>query len=101
MFSGCHALPAPPSGREAVAYVDSIHAEDIGRLEEVVVTGFRASVDMQAVREELGDYQLYRLPWATDLNARQTKQAVFLAKPNVKVERFYSFRLDAALPGRR
>jgi len=45
---------------------------------------------MSAEREELGDYQLYRLPWATDLNARQTKQAVFLVKSRVKIERFYS-----------
>ena len=50
---------------------------------------------MTAGREVLGDYQLYRLPWATDLNARQTKQAVFLVKPRVKVRRFYSYFLDA------
>ena len=34
------------------------------------------------------------LPWATDLNARQTKQAVFLDKPRVKIERFYSLCLQ-------
>ncbi len=62
---------------------------DSGSLEEVMVTGARV------VREELGDYQLYRLPWATDLNARQTKQAVFLNKPRVKVDRFYSVRIDS------
>ena len=55
-----------------------------------IVTGcrgsMRTSMDIEAAvrstaeREELGDYQLYRLPWATDLNARQTKQAVFLAQ---------------------
>jgi hypothetical protein len=58
-------------------------------LESVVVTGMR-----MAKREELGDYQLYRLPWATDLDARQTKQAVFLNKPDVHVERFYGFRVE-------
>jgi hypothetical protein len=62
-------------------------ATPIAMLEEVMMTGSRA------VRENLGDYQLYRLPWPTDLNARQTKQAVFLSKPGVKVERFYSVRL--------
>ena len=46
-------------------------------LEAIVVTGMRRVV---ATRETLGDYQLYRLPWSTDLNARQTKQAVFLEK---------------------
>lgn len=58
-------------------------------LSEVMVTGARV------IREELGDYQLYRVPWPTDLNARQTKQAVFLSKPRVKVERIYSVRLDS------
>jgi hypothetical protein len=56
-------------------------------LSEVSVTGVRAK------RESLGDYQLYRLPWPTDLNARQTKQVVFLGNPRVKVERFYGVRL--------
>jgi hypothetical protein len=47
-----------------------------------------------AEREELGDYQLYRLPWRTDLGARQTKQVLFLERPAVEVERFYALRLD-------
>jgi hypothetical protein len=54
---------------------------------------------VQAVREELGDYQLYRLPLPTDLNARQTKQAVFLVKPRVKIERFYRFEYDVGNVG--
>jgi hypothetical protein len=60
-------------------------------LEEVVVTGLRASL---LPPEALADYYLYRIPWPTDLNARQTKQAVFLQKPRVKIDRFYSLRLD-------
>ncbi len=56
--------------------------------EEIVVTAARR-VD----REELGDYQLYRLPWRTDLGARQTKQVLFLDQPAVHVERLYSLRL--------
>ena len=97
LFSGCHASPIPPD--RAVRPLDG--AEGV---EEVIVTGYRASmrssIDMKrnvmlVEREELGDYQLYRLPWATDLNARQTKQAVFLTKPRVKVERFYSYAFDA------
>jgi hypothetical protein len=58
-------------------------------VEEIAVTGSRI-----AAREELGDYQLYRLPWLTDLGARQTKQVLFLDKPAVRVERFYGFRLE-------
>jgi hypothetical protein len=61
-------------------------------LEEVVVMGSRI-----AEREELGDYQLYRLPWRTDLNARQTKQVLFLDEPEVRVERLYSLRLASLL----
>jgi hypothetical protein len=61
-------------------------------LEEIVVTGSRI-----AEREELGDYQLYRLPWRTDLNARQTKQVLFLDEPEVRVERLYGLRLASLL----
>jgi hypothetical protein len=96
LFSGCHALPVPPAREDRK--LDGEIAED------VVVTGYRGSMVMSmdmkrevmsVEREELGDYQLYRLPWATDLGARQTKQAVFLVKPRVKIDRFYSYFLDA------
>jgi hypothetical protein len=46
-------------------------------------------------REEFGDYQLYRLPWRTDLAARQTKQVLFLDEPEVEIERLYSYRLES------
>lgn len=73
-------------------------AEDIGlfpdysgeELEEVVVTGIRGT--RLAARERLADYQLYRLPVRTDLNARQTKQVAFIDKPAVKIDRFYAVR---------
>jgi hypothetical protein len=58
-------------------------------LEEIMVTGSRIE------REEFGDYQLYRLPWRTDLNARQTKQVLFLDELDVRVERLYGFRLQS------
>ncbi len=58
-------------------------------LEEIAVAAARVE------REELGDYQLYRLPWRTDLGARQTKQVLFLDEPDVRVERFYGFRLES------
>jgi hypothetical protein len=65
-------------------------AADSAALEQVLVTASRV-----AEREELGDYQLYRLPWRTDLGARQTKQVAFLSKAAVRVERLYSFRLPS------
>jgi hypothetical protein len=95
LFSGCHALPEPaPRIQEMLGSMES--------LDQVIVTGMRGSMRMNmdakrdvmsAEREELGDYQLYRLPWATDLNARQTKQALFLDK-RVKVDRFYRVAVD-------
>jgi hypothetical protein len=57
--------------------------------EAIMVTAARIE------REELGDYQLYRLPWRTDLAARQTKQVLFLDEPEVEIERFYGFRLES------
>jgi hypothetical protein len=100
-FSGCY-----PMGFAG----NTVTAEDIGRMqdrdlasslqrvsgndeiEEVVVTGFRASM---AGRENLADYQMYRLPGRTDLLARQSKQVAFLHEPEVKYERFYSVRLES------
>jgi len=97
--SGCYPQ-GPPSFesttilRQGIGIVDAITAEDLGRfpdgeLEEVIVTGIRQSM---AVRENLADYQLYRLPVPTDLNARQTKQVAFIRKEDVKVDRFYAVR---------
>jgi hypothetical protein len=57
--------------------------------EEIMVTGARID------REEFGDYQLYRLPWRTDLAARQTKQVLFVDEPEVEIERYYGFRLES------
>jgi hypothetical protein len=70
-------------------------------MEEVVVTAARVRDTMafaavaEAQREELGDYQLYRLPWRTDLNARQTKQVLFLDEPEIRIERLYGLRLQS------
>ena len=49
------------------------------------------------LREKLADYQMYRPPIATDLNARQTKQVAFLHKPDVVVDRFYSLRIETEM----
>lgn len=81
VLGGCydvhHARVRPPA-RTGVAQL---------LLEGIVVTARRAE------REELGDYQLYRVPWASDLGARQTKQVAFLDRPRVRVERFYGLRI--------
>jgi hypothetical protein len=100
-FGGCYPMGTPRRVRKTEMGVDSITAEDVGafrnvgeELEEVIVTGLRGSM---AVREKLADYQMYRLPERTDLQARQTKQVAFLHQPAVRYERFYSVRLAESL----
>jgi hypothetical protein len=78
--------------REGDVMFDAPMAARGAALEEIAVTGSRI-----AAREELGDYQLYRLPWRTDLGPRQTKQVLFLDEPAVRVERFYGVRLGSLL----
>jgi hypothetical protein len=97
-FAGCY--PQGPGNyatpdetrffrRSAMGVVDAIPANS-EELDEIAVTGSRQSM---AARENLADYQMYRLPQRTDLDARQTKQVAFLSKPDVKVDRFYGVRL--------
>ena len=91
---GC--FPAPLPVAAPAVYADRAvplgmaAARAKGALEEVVVTASRVMS-----REQLGDYQLYRMPLPTDLGARETKQVAFLAKRAVRVDRFYSFRIDS------
>jgi hypothetical protein len=100
-FTGCYPFGPEPYAEDIGRFQDSNVAEALQRvaglagtdeLEEVVVTGTRHSL---AVRENLADYQMYRLPDRTDLAARQTKQIAFLSKPDVKVDRFYGVRLGS------
>ena len=98
-FSGCYPMGSPRAVRSADIgrFPEAIAAPALQRMvgeemEEVIVTGYRASL---AVRENLADYQLYRLPEPTDLQARQTKQVAFLHKPDAHYERFYSVKLTS------
>jgi hypothetical protein len=103
-FTGCYPLgPGDystadigrfPDGRLAQA-LQRITAADAEELDEIVTTGTRASL---AARENLADYQMYRLPDRTDLNAHQTKQVAFLAKTDVAVDRFYGVKLGGNDP---
>jgi hypothetical protein len=97
LLSGCypmgpHDLRRSYEMQTITTGIQGFGGGDGDELSEIMVTGMRASM---AVKESLADYQLYRLPWPTDLQARQTKQALFLDKRAVKVERFYSWSLDA------
>jgi len=85
----CYSTPLPRQLKEEIApqVVLRMAADRAGPLEEIVVTAVRA-----ATREELGDYQLYRIPWSTDLDARQSKQVALVLKPAVRVERLYGLR---------
>ncbi len=85
-------VPQPIRRRELVrpmAMMALQRSVGFDALEEITVTGSRIE------REEFGDYQLYRLPWRTDLAARQTKQVLFLDEPEIEIERFYGFRLES------
>lgn len=69
--------PPPP----ALAYSMDM-AED-----EIVVTASKR----QAVREDLGDYKLYRTPEPVTVAPMQTKQIAFLNIDNVEADRVFAF----------
>ncbi|HEX6637799.1 MAG TPA: hypothetical protein VF033_09105 [Steroidobacteraceae bacterium] len=95
-FRGCYPLATTGNPQVRGLRQSLERAMDISRmseweeLDEIVVTGLRGSMSM---REPFADYQMYRLPEATNLGARQTKQVAFLYAPEVKVERFYALRI--------
>ncbi len=57
-------------------------------LEEIVVTGIRAS------QTELGDYKLYTLPGTTTLSARQSKQVLMIDQKSVPFEHIYHYKVE-------
>jgi hypothetical protein len=67
------------------------HSESENSLEEIVVTGARASI---AEASELGDYKLYKLPAATDLYAHQIKQVRMLEEKNISFEKLYELEFS-------
>ncbi|UUR07180.1 DUF4139 domain-containing protein [Sphingomonas glaciei] len=62
------------------------------RSEEIVVTGSRIT----AVRERLGDLQLYRIPEPVTVGANAQKQVGLLDRPAVKVEAVYRMAVVSA-----
>lgn len=68
--------PAPVMAQSAPMMERAMAAD------EIAVTAMK-----RAEREELGDYQLYRLSERTSVAANQTKQVMFLARSNVEVSR--------------
>lgn len=94
LLRDCFETDLPPKIQPPRALPEPLFRLERGR-EVMDVVSFAAARAPMAEREELGDYQLYRLPWRTDLNARQTKQVLFLDEPQVRVERFYGYRLDS------
>jgi hypothetical protein len=89
VLRGCFAADLPARAEPPQLLLDRFEAGvmRMAALEEIVVTASRIQ------REDFGDYQLYRLPWRTDLGARQTKQVLFLDESAVRVERFYGLEL--------
>jgi len=54
--------------------------------DEIVVTAAKRATVREAVREDLGDYKLYRAPQAVSVEPYQTKQIAFLSKDNVALK---------------
>jgi hypothetical protein len=100
-FGGCYPQGSPKiTSLDVGRFPDTNLPEALQRvadgeeLEEVIVTSLHGSMPE---REQLADYQMYRLREPTNLQARQTKQVAFLHKPEVKYERFYAVRIAEGL----
>ncbi len=70
------------------AYIPLGYGYGDSDLEEIVVTGIKASIS------DLGDYKLYRIPTATTFAAHQSKQVLMLAQTAVPFERFAHYSLN-------
>ena len=71
-------------------------AARMAALEELIVTGSPV-----AQRETLQDYQLYRVPFPTDVLPAQRKQVMLLPPRRIEIERLYSHRAPALPEPRR
>ena len=81
-----------PKNRNLQYYRPANFAED----DTIIVTGSRfmqgySSSSPIADREDLGDYKLYTMPFSTTLAPRQTKQLLFLQKPQVDFNKRFVF----------
>ncbi len=94
LFGGCFSTEPLLGLRSSLMIAESLSRVAGYEIEEVIVTGLRGS--LLANHENFADYHLYSVPFMTDLDARQTKQVLFLDKPGVKVERFYRQLVDVA-----
>ena len=98
--TGVRNVPPPPGAnyRENVLRVSNLVApspmmESRIESDEIIVTASKR----QAVREDLGDYKLYRTPEPVTVAPMQTKQIAFLSLPNVEADRVFAFNFpDAA-----
>ncbi|WGM39601.1 hypothetical protein [Caulobacter sp. NIBR1757] len=90
-------LFAPPVSKDEV--------QPGGDVSALVVTGSRIKrsefnsaapievMSQEALVSNLGDYKLYTLPFATTVDANQTKQLLMLQRNGVKYERVYVYRI--------
>lgn len=71
----------------------AMEAASFGQLggDEIIVTATKR----QAVREDLGDYKLYRTPEPVMVAPMQTKQIAFLNISDVEADRVYAFRFPS------
>ncbi len=76
--------------RNADVIVDSITAEEVGRLPGVALA--RLGAAMTAEEEALGDLKLYRVPEPVTVSAKSLKQVVFLDQDEVAGRLLYKTR---------
>lgn len=85
------ALAAPPPVSEPAPMMMRMAAPAMSADEaSIVVTGAKL-----AVREDLGDLKLYRIPMPVTVAARAQKQVAFLVKPKVKGSLIYRAQYDS------
>lgn len=84
MRNGMFPPPPPPPPAPAMMAADAM-------AKEIMVTASGVQ------REELADYQFYRLAGPTTLDARQTKQVRFLSKPAAIAARLYRAEINRVL----
>ena len=83
---------APGALRREAPPVAYYSVADLGAQDEVIATASRR----QAVREDLGDYKLYRTPEPVTVAPMQTKQIAFLNIPDVEADRVFAFSFSEA-----
>jgi hypothetical protein len=87
--------PAPiPTRRRQETSIQDV-AASVSGIDEIIVTAMKREEAIEAQREDLLDYHFYRIPWRTNVAAKQSKQVRFMGKQGVRSEWLY--RVDSGV----